>query len=43
LVEYAARQPGALVLVPDDPDLNLADLPEAELVHVGGGKASDRR
>jgi hypothetical protein len=43
VVEYAARQPAALVLVPDDPDLNLADLPEAELVHVGGGKASDRR
>jgi hypothetical protein len=42
LVEYAARQPGALVIVPDDPDLGLGDLPEAELVPVGGAKARDR-
>jgi hypothetical protein len=43
VVEYAARQPAALVIAPDDPDLDLSDLPEAELVHVGGGTAPDRR
>ena len=33
LVEYAGRQPGAHIVVPDgDPDLDLADLPEAEVV-----------
>ena len=33
LLEYAARQPGAHVLVPDgDPDLDVSDLPEAEAV-----------
>ena len=33
LVEYAGRQPGARIVVPDgDPDLDLADLPEAEVV-----------
>ena len=41
LVEYAARQPAALLVVPDDPDLDLGDLPGAELVPVGGAKASD--
>jgi hypothetical protein len=36
LVEYAARQPAALVIAPkDDPDLDLGDLPEAELVPAG--------
>lgn len=42
LVEYAARQPAALVIAPkDDPDLDLGDLPEAELVPAGtsGGRA----
>jgi hypothetical protein len=33
LLEYAADQPSALILAPkDDPDLDLEDLPEAELV-----------
>jgi hypothetical protein len=33
LLEYVGRQPGARVLVPDgDPDLDIADLPEAETV-----------
>lgn len=32
LVEYAARQPAARIIVPDDPDLQLNDLPEAEVV-----------
>jgi hypothetical protein len=33
LVDYAARQPGALVLVPaGDPDLRADDLPDAETV-----------
>lgn len=33
LMEYASRQPGAHVLVPDgEPDLDIADLPEAEAV-----------
>ena len=33
LLEYASRQPGAHVLVPEgDPDFALADLPEAEAV-----------
>jgi hypothetical protein len=36
LVEYASREPGAIVLAPEgDPDLDLTDLPEAELVPVG--------
>ena len=43
LVEYAARQPRALLVVPDDPDLDLGDLPEAELVPLGGGTAPDER
>jgi hypothetical protein len=35
LLEYAGRQPGVRVLVPDgDPDLDLAELPEAETVPV---------
>lgn len=33
LVEYAGRQPGSRIVVPDgDPDLDLADVPEAEIV-----------
>ena len=33
LMEYAARQPSARVLVPEgDPDFELSDLPEAEAV-----------
>jgi hypothetical protein len=41
LVEYAARQPGAHIMVPDDdPDLELEDLPEAEGVPVGGRPSS---
>jgi hypothetical protein len=33
LLEYAANQPGAHVLVPDgDPDLDVSDLPEGEAV-----------
>jgi hypothetical protein len=36
LVDYAAREPAARVFAPqDDPDLDLADLPEAELVSTG--------
>jgi len=35
LMEYAARQPGAHVLVPEgDPDLDIKDLPEAEAVRT---------
>lgn len=41
LLEYAARQPGAHIMVPDDdPDLELEDLPEAEAVPIGEGRAS---
>jgi hypothetical protein len=41
LVEYAARQPGAHIMVPDDdPDLELDDLPDAEGVAVGERPAS---
>jgi hypothetical protein len=37
LVEYAAREPAARVYAPQgDPDLDLGDLPEAELVPAGG-------
>ena len=33
LLEYAGRQPGAHIVVPDgDPDLELGDLPDAEVV-----------
>lgn len=33
LIEYAAKQPGSRILAPeDDADLDLRDLPEAELV-----------
>jgi hypothetical protein len=33
LIEYAAHQPGARVFAPaDDPDLELSDMPEAEMV-----------
>jgi hypothetical protein len=33
LIEYAAGQPGARIFAPDDdPDLDLRDLPEADLV-----------
>lgn len=40
LVEYAAREPGAHIMVPDaDPDLELEDLPEAELVPIGSESA----
>lgn len=36
LVAYAARQPASHVMVPtDDADLNLEDLPEAEVVKTG--------
>ncbi|MGH9884266.1 MAG: hypothetical protein ACREBE_01980 [bacterium] len=36
LIEYAANQPGARVLVPDgEPDLSIQDLPEAEVVPTG--------
>jgi hypothetical protein len=36
LVEYAAREPGAKIFGPrDDPDMDLGDLPEAELVPAG--------
>lgn len=41
LVEYAARQPAAHIIVPEgDPDLKLEDLPEAEMVPVGRNQAS---
>jgi hypothetical protein len=41
LVEYAAREPAARVFAPkDDPDLDLGDLPEAELVPAGGGSTT---
>jgi hypothetical protein len=43
LVEYAAKQPGALVIAPDDPELGLGELPEAELVPMGGRAASGKR
>ncbi len=43
LVEYAARQPGALIIVPDDPDLDMGDLPEAELVSVQDGTVTRER
>ena len=33
LLEYAAREPGARIMVPEgDPDLDVSDLPEAEAV-----------
>lgn len=33
LLEYAGRRPGSRIVVPDaDPDLELSDLPEAEVV-----------
>ena len=36
LIEYASREPGARVLAPQgDPDLDLHELPEAELVPAG--------
>jgi hypothetical protein len=36
LVEYAARQPGARILVPEgDADLDVSDMPEAEAVPSG--------
>ena len=38
LMEYASRQPGAHVLVPDgDPDLDIKDLPQAETVPTATG------
>jgi hypothetical protein len=41
LVEYASREPAARVFGPkDDPDLDLGDLPEAELVPAGTRPAS---
>jgi hypothetical protein len=44
LVEYAARQPAALVIAPKDhPDLDLGDLPEAELVPAGKAGSSAER
>ncbi len=37
LIEYAAEQPGARIVVPEgDPDLSIDDLPEAELVPAQG-------
>lgn len=42
LVEYASREPSARVFGPkDDPDLDLGDLPEAELVPAGTKAATD--
>jgi hypothetical protein len=42
LVEYAARQPAALVIAPEgDPDLDLGGLPEAELVPAGGAARAE--
>ena len=42
LLEYAAREPAARVFAPqDDPDLDLGDLPEAELIQAGTAKTSD--
>jgi hypothetical protein len=42
LVEYAAREPSARVFAPkDDPELDLGDLPEAELVPAGTTPPSD--
>ncbi len=43
LVEYAAGEPAALLIVPDDPDLDLGDLPEAELVPMGTATVTDQR
>jgi hypothetical protein len=41
LLEYASKQPGALVLAPQgDSDLDLGDLPEAEL--IGSGATTTR-
>jgi hypothetical protein len=40
LVEYATKEPGAIVLAPEgDADLDLGDLPEAELVPVAKQRA----
>lgn len=40
LIEYASREPAARVFAPkDDPDLDLGDLPEAELV-AGTGRTT---
>lgn len=42
LVEYAATMPAAHVVAPqDDPDLDLADLPEAELVDAGDARTRE--
>ena len=42
LAEYASREPSARVFGPkDDPDLDLGDLPEAELVPAGTKTATD--
>ncbi len=36
LLEYAAKEPGARLLVPEgDPDLDVSDMPEAEAVPTG--------
>ena len=41
LLEYASREPAARVFAPQgDPDLDLGDLPEAELVPAGTERAS---
>lgn len=41
LIEYASREPAARVFAPqDDPDLDLGDLPDAELVPAGADRAS---
>jgi hypothetical protein len=42
LLEYAAHEPGARVFAPQgDPDLDLDDLPEAELVPAGTAPPPD--
>jgi hypothetical protein len=42
LVEYASREPSARVFGPkDDPDLDLGDLPEAELVPAATKASTD--
>lgn len=42
LVDYAAGEPAAQIFAPsDDPDLDLSDLPEAELVPAGTQSTTD--
>lgn len=41
LLEYAAREPGARLMVPEgDPDLDVSEMPEAEAVPVGSEASS---